>query len=193
MKWNLYDCTKESVMQQIKMNGKISVSPEYDSLKVQEAASRYNNVINEIKQVNDTQQRALSDEIAALKAEIERKKNKLEKLSEENRNLKTKLDEAGRLKRIEELIEPIKIPVKQLADEMRRMSLRNGESPHTGGDWKKRRFRKWMLLAFVLVAIAVAAVCFFMNSDDSKAKYSSEPQGVEKVMPPNQDGGAKGV
>ena len=154
-RYNLNDCTPESVMADVKKYGKVALSPYYISKREKTKERDYEEQLNTVRQQFDKKMKeeqkehadklnaiqeslkSAEGEIKSLKVEISEKDDKIAKLSKEVRGLEDKIVYIGEVKKISQIVENIKVPISDLADAFRIILQKenDGEKPaHPGSD-----------------------------------------------------------
>lgn len=206
-KWNLYDCTEESVMADIRQYGKIAISPYYPNIKEssmqQQCDSKINTIqqqcraqINEIMSACDLRERTANDTISSLRNQItqlstsvQQKSTKIDELERKVKDLDSALARACQNKNIDELIEQIRQPVSSLADILNRRSVvYQPKKGKEGGDErghglgrppKHTPHKLYYVIGFIIIVFAVVLVFFkFCGKKRTHADYT-EPVKTE--------------
>lgn len=133
-KCNLYDCTNDTVLSDIRQYGKIAISPYYPSMNESSMQQQCDNRINAIRKqceerINATASqyaqkeqtanaaiRELQSQNAQLNASIQQRNADVNRLQQKVNELSNALNQERQNKDIERLVEQIKEPVKSLAE-----------------------------------------------------------------------------
>lgn len=132
--WNLYDCTNESVLSEIRQYGKIALSPYYQSVKESSMQQQCESRIRTIQQQCQTQIsesvsayaqkeqtanatiRELQGQNVQLNTTLKQRNTEVNRLQQNVNELNNTLNQERQNKNIAKLIEQIKEPVKSLAE-----------------------------------------------------------------------------
>lgn len=131
--YNLYDCTPEGVLSAVKQYSKVVVSPYYLSSKELTLKQECNAQIQTIKQQCDARLRAdaeartqekeelnnklksVSNQVSQLQQENGQKGSTINNLNSEISRLKSEINRAGQIKKLSQIVGPIKEPISELA------------------------------------------------------------------------------
>lgn len=131
--YNLYDCTPEGILSAIKQYSKVVISPYYQSSKELALKQECNTQIQTMKQQFDARLRADAETCAKEKEELNNKlksvSNQVSQLQQENgqkgstinnlnseiSRLKSEINRAGQIKKLSQIVGPIKEPISELA------------------------------------------------------------------------------
>lgn len=192
LKRNLLDCTVENVMSAVKQNGKIAISLFYPSQREKLLSQQYEQKINSIKESYNSEKTRTDSELQQLKSTLKQREEENRQLYKEKQDLESRIREFKQIKRIDELIAPIKGPIALLAEEIQLLSPsktrieRDGNArpaPTSKCGIRERLKGKWLFLTValaVIVAIAIGIIlwCGIFHKDNDGEK--SQPQYYEQ-------------
>lgn len=137
---NLYDCTSDNVVAIVKNYGKVAISPYYPRSKEHEMQQQLNLQVQTVQQQyefklkqqqdifqqernnSETKANLQKSQILQCQEEMKKKDGKIEELKRENEKYKKEIQTMGQSRKIEKLIEPIKIPIQELAKSMQQIA-----------------------------------------------------------------------
>lgn len=217
--YNLYDCTPEGVLSAIKQYSKVVVSPYYQSSKELAIKQECNAQIQTIKQQCDAGLRAEAEARAQEKEELNNKlksvNNQVYQLQQENgqkgstinnlnseiSRLKSEINRAGQMKKLSQIVAPIKEPISELANIMSNIVPESSEakkqpSSISSQENHKRGFYYYFknvvcpivpLANLVLLLVAVSVIWLGMNNtnsfeDSEKQALTEKNDSLEKVI-----------
>lgn len=192
LKRNLIDCTVENVMSTVKQNGKIAISLSYPSQREKLLCQQYEQKINSIKESYNSEKTRTDSELQQLKSTLKQREEENQQLYKDKYDLESRIREFKQIKRIDELIAPIKGPIALLAEEIQRLSPsktrieRDGNArpaPASKCGIRERLKGKWLIPTVVLAVIAAIAIgiilwcVFHKDNDDEKSQpqYYDQP------------------
>ena len=196
LKRNLLDCTVENVMSAVKQSGKIAISLSYPSQreksltrqyeqKINALKTEYGQQINSIKESYNSEKTRTDSELQQLKSTLKQREEENRQLYKEKQDLESRIREFKQIKRIDELIAPIKGPIALLAEEIQRLSPsktrieRDGNArpaPASKCGIRERLKGKWLFLltvalaVIVAIAIGISLMCGIFNKDNDSTK-----------------------
>lgn len=191
LKRNLLDCTVENVMSAVKQSGKIAISLSYPSQREKLQSQQYEQKINSIKESYNSEKTRTDSELQQLKSTLKQREEENRQLYKDKYDLESRIREFKQIKRIDELIAPIKGPIALLAEEIQRLSPsktrieRDGNArpaPASKCGIRERLKCKWLIPTVALAVIAAIAIgiilwcVFHKDNDDEK----SQPQYYEQ-------------
>ena len=190
---NLLDCTADNVMSAVKQSGKIAISLSYPSQREKLLSQQYEQKINSIRESYNSEKTRTDGELLQLKSNLKQREDENRQLYKEKQDLESRIREFKQIKRIDELIAPIKGPIALLAEEIQRLSPsktrieRDGNArpaPASKCGIRERLKGKWLFLTVALAVIAAIAIgislwCIFHKDNDStkdktKTYYQTE-------------------
>ena len=192
LKRNLLDCTVENVMSTVKQSGKIAISLSYPNQREKSLIQQYEQRINSLKEEYISEKRKADGELSKFKSSLKQKEYENQQLYKDKYDLESRIREFKQIKRIDELIAPIKGPIALLAEEIQRLSPsktrieRDGNArpaPASKCGIRERLKVKWLFLTVALaviaaIAIGISLLCIFHKDDDgakSEPKYYEQP------------------
>lgn len=192
LKRNLLDCTVENVVSTVKQNGKIAISLFYPSQREKLLSQQYEQKINSIKESYNSEKTRTDSELQQLKSTLKQREEENRQLYKEKQDLESRIREFKQIKRIDELIAPIKGPIALLAEEIQLLSPsktrieRDGNARPASASKcgiRERLKGKWLFLTValaVIVAIAIGIIlwCGIFHKDNDGEK--SQPQYYEQ-------------
>ena len=119
---NLLDCTADNVMSAVKQSGKIAISLSYPSQREKLLSRQYEQKINSIRESYNSEKTRTDGELLQLKSTLKQQEEENRQLYKEKQELESRIREFKQIKRIDELIAPIKGPIALLAEEIQRLS-----------------------------------------------------------------------
>lgn len=191
-KRNLYDCTEESVVADIRQYGKIAVSPYYPSLKESTMQQQCDSKIKTVQQqckaqideitlkentANDTII-TLRNQITQLNATLQQKSNKIDELQQKVNDLNNTLARERQNKNIDELVNQIKEPVSSLAEILNGRNVVYPQKPNG----KNRRVNNLIIgLVIGLVIIVIVVILAFKFCGKKKVVAEVEQARTEQI------------
>lgn len=192
LKRNLLDCTVENVMSAVKQSGKIAISLSYPSQKEKLLSQQYEQKINSIRESYNSEKTRTDSELQQLKSTLKQREEENRQLYKDKYDLESRIREFKQIKRIDELIAPIKGPIALLAEEIQRLSPsktrieRDGNArpaPASKCGIRERLNGKWLYPTVALAVIAAIAIgiilwcVFHKDNDDEKSQpqYYDQP------------------
>lgn len=184
LKRNLIDCTVENVMSTVKQSGKIAISLFYPSQREKSLSQQYEQRINSIKESYNSEKKRTDSELLQLKSTLKQREEENRQLYKDKYDLESRIREFKQIKRIDELIAPIKGPIALLAEEIQRLSPsktrieRDGNArpaPASKCGIRERLKSKWLFLTVALaviaaIAIGISLMCGIFNKDNDSTK-----------------------
>lgn len=184
LKRNLLDCTVENVMSAVKQSGKIAISLSYPSQREKLLSQQYEQKINSIRESYNSEKTRTDGELQQLKNTLKQREEENRQLYKDKYDLESRIREFKQIKRIDELIAPIKGPIALLAEEIQRLSPsktrieRDGNArpaPASKCGIMERLKSKWLFLTVALAVIAAIAIgislwCGIFNKDNDSTK-----------------------
>lgn len=120
---NLYDYSETDLQKMIWQTGKLDVSPDYPTIKINQVKElcdkNLQNTIQQyevIKKRNEEKKEQLHQELAAAREREQKQESEIKQLKQDIHDLRSKLKSIERAKNVEQLIEHIKVPIAQIAD-----------------------------------------------------------------------------
>lgn len=188
---NLLDCTADNVMSAVKQSGKIAISLSYPSQREKLLSQQYEQKINSIRESYNSEKTRTDGELLQLKNNLKQREDENRQLYKDKYDLESRIREFKQIKRIDELIAPIKGPIALLAEEIQRLSPsktrieRDGNArpaPASKCGIRERLKGKWLfptvaLAVIAAIAIGISLLCIFHKDNDGE---KSQPQYYEQ-------------